>query len=135
MQLNILPNGISFSKRMRDLNKLKNRTTLPQEMDYDNEATLIALVQPGNDSRRWSEASAARVEGYVLSVRDGGIKSANCYSLFRRDTHIRLGLGMDASPRACVEVEVTPRIRKWAKGQGWDWSTDTLARQLVGHWC
>ena len=134
-QLNILPNGISFSRRMQALNKLKNRTALPQETDYNDEVTLSALLKPGDDTGRWSETSAARVEGYVLSVRDGSIESANCYSLFRRDTHISLALTKDASPRACVELEVTPRIREWAKEQGWDWSTDALARELEGHWC
>jgi hypothetical protein len=135
LQLNILPNGISFSRRMHVLNKLKNRTALPQETDYNNEVTLSALLRPGDDRGRWSEASAATVEGYVVSVRDGSIESANCYSLFHRDTHISLALSKDASPQTCVELEVTPRIRRWAKAQGWDWSTDTLARELVGHWC
>ena len=135
LQLNILPNGISFSRRMQVLNRLKNRTALPQEKDYNDEVSLSALLQPSDDRERWSETSAARVEGYVVSVRGGSIESANCYSLFRRDTHISLALSKDASPRTCVELEVTPRIREWAKEQGWDWSTDALARELVGHWC
>ena len=120
---------------MQALNKLKNRTALPQEIDFNDEVTLSALLQPGADTGRWPETSAARVEGYVVSVRDGSIESANCYSLFRRDTHISLSLTKDSSPRACVELEVTPRTREWAKEQGWDWSTDALARELVGHWC
>lgn len=135
MQFNALPNGISFTRRMHALNQLKNRTLHPQEIDYNGEVTLSALVQFGDDTGRWSDQSAARIEGYVLAVRDGSIESANCYSLLRRDTHIRLGLSLDASPRSCVEVEVTPRIRDWAKGQGWDWTTATLARELIGHWC
>lgn len=135
MQFNPLPNGISFSRRMHALNKLKNRTLVPQESDYDSRVTLNALLQPGDDSTRWSDKSAARVEGYVVSVRDGSIESANCYSLFRRDTHIEVALSKDASPRDRIELEVTPRIRGWAKGQGRDWSTGALARELVGHWC
>jgi hypothetical protein len=135
MQLNILPEGISITRRMHAINKLKNRTAAPQERDYNDEVTLSALLQPGDDRGRWSESSAARVEGYVLSVRDGSIESANCYSLFRRDTHISLALTRDASLRACVELEVTPRIREWAKEQGWDWTTDALARELVGQRC
>ena len=135
LQLNVLPNGVSFSKRMRTLNKLKNRIAIPQEIDYNDAATLSALLQPGDDRGRWSETSAARIDGYVVSVRDGSIESANCYSLFRRDTHISLALSQDASPRKCVEIEVTPRIRRWASEQGGDWSTDALAKQLLGHWC
>lgn len=120
---------------MQALNKLKNRTALPQEKDFNYEVTLSALLQPGDDRGRWSESSAARVEGYVLSVRDGSIESANCYSLYRRDTHISLALTKRASPQECVELEVTPRTRGWAKEQGWDWSTDALVRELVGNWC
>jgi hypothetical protein len=135
LQLNLLPNGISFSRRMYALNKLKNRTTLPQELDFDTQVTLEALLQPGDDHQRWSANSAARLEGFVLAVRDGSIESANCYSLFRRDTHIRIGLSQNALPQQCVEVEVTPRMRSWANQQGWDWSTEGLAKRLVGHWC
>jgi hypothetical protein len=135
LQLNILPHGISFTGRMRILNTLKNRAIPPQEIDYDPLVTLDALLQTGDDRGRWSETSAARVEGYVISVRDGSVESANCYSLFRRDTHISLALSKDAGPRACVEVEVTPRTRGLAKGRGLDWSTEALARDLVGHWC
>lgn len=135
MQFNPLPNGVSFSARMHALNKLKNRTLLPQESDYDDRVTLNALLQHGDDSARWSNASAARVEGYVVSVKDGSVESPNCYSFFRRDTHIEVALTTDAPPRERVELEVTPRIREWAKGQGQDWSTRALASELVGHWC
>ena len=34
-----------------------------------------------------------------------------------------------------VVLEVTPRLRDWAAGQGIDWSEKTLQAQLVGHWC
>jgi len=135
LQFNILPNGISFSRRMYTLNKLKNRTMLPQQPDFDYQVTLNALLQPGDDSRRWSETSAARVEGYVVAVKDGSVESSNCYSLLRRDTHIGVALSKDAPPRERVEIEVTPRMRQWAKGQGLDWSTGALASELVGHWC
>jgi hypothetical protein len=120
---------------MRALNQLKNRARPPQETDYDIQVTLGALLRPGDDRRRWAETSAARVEGYVVAVKDGSIESANCYSFFRRDTHIELALSKDASPRERVELEVTPRTRAWAREQGWDWSTGALTSELVGHWC
>jgi hypothetical protein len=120
---------------MHALNQLKNRTVLPQDLDYDNRVTLDGLLQPGDDSTRWSETSAVRVEGYVTSVSEGGIEAANCYSFFQRDIHIEVALSKDASPRERVVLEVTPRIRAWAKGQGWDWSSGALTNMLVGHWC
>ena len=120
---------------MHALNQLKNRTQRPQESDYDDRVTLNGLLRPGDDRTRWSETSAARVEGYVVSVKDGSIESANCYSFFRRDTHIELALSKDPSPRERVELEVTPRTREWAKAGGWNWSTGALTSELVGHWC
>lgn len=135
LQFNPLPNGISFTAGMHSINKLKNRTLIPQEPDFDNRVTLNALLQPGDDAARWSEVMAARVDGYVVAVMDGSVESANCYSLFQRDTHIEVALSRDASPRERVELEVTPRIREWAKRQGWDWSTAALRGELVGHWC
>ena len=134
-QLNLLPNGVSFSGQRRALNKLKNRPLPAPETDYDNRVTLEGLLQPGDDRTRWAETAAARVEGYVVSVRDGSIESANCYSFFRRDTHIEVALNREASPRERVELEVTPRTRAWAEGRGWDWSTGTLRKELIGHWC
>lgn len=134
-QLNLLPGGISFSSGMRAINSLKNRTRPPQESDFDNRVTLAGLLQPGDDRKRWSEHSAARVEGFVVSVRDGSVESANCYSFLQRDTHIEVALSMDASPQQRVELEVTPRTREWAKRQGWDWSTAALVSVLVGRRC
>lgn len=134
-QQNLLPNGIGFTSGMLAINRLKNRTRLPAESDFDGRVTLEALLEPGDDQGRWSEARAARVEGYVVAVMDGSIESANCYSVFQRDTHIEVALSRDASPRERVELEVTPRTRKWARSQGWDWSTGALRSSLVGHRC
>lgn len=134
-QSNSLPNGISFTPRVRAINRLKNRTRLPQPSDFDDRVTLDALLQPGGDRDRWPEASAARLEGYVVRVMAGSVESANCYSFLRRDTHIEVALAPEAAPRERVELEVTPRIREWARAQGWDWSTTALAGELPGHWC
>jgi hypothetical protein len=134
-QLNLLPGGISISPSMRAINRLKNRAQPPQVSDFDDRVTLAGLLQPGDDHARWSEHSAAIVEGFVVSVRDGSVESANCYSFFQRDTHIEVALSRDASPRERVELEVTPRIRAWAKRQGRDWSTAALKRELEGQWC
>jgi hypothetical protein len=134
-QLNLLPGGISLSPRMRAINRLKNRTQPPQEFDFNKSVTLPGLLQPGDDRARWSEASAGRVEGFVVRVMNGSVESSNCYSLLQRDTHIEVALRQDAAPRERVELEVTPRLRQWARGQGWDWSTRALESELVGHWC
>ncbi len=127
--------GIAFSQQQRDFHRLKNRTTQPQQSDFDDRVTLNNMLQTGDDRTRWSSARAARVEGYVVSIGKGGIEWANCYIPCSRDTHINLSLRPDASPREQVVLEITPRIETAALRQGRDWSEETLKRELLGHWC
>jgi hypothetical protein len=129
------PQGCTLARSEWAFNRLKNRTRLPGAADFDERATLTALLQPGDDRARWAETRAAVVEGYVVTVYDGSVEAANCFSSTERDTHIELALRLDAPPRERVILEVTPRLRAWAARQGWDWSTQVLARELIGHWC
>lgn len=122
--------GIAFTKERRDLHRLKNRTTLPQASDFDERVTLTSLSQPGNDIARWSSLRAARIEGYVVSVAAARTELANCYC--GRDTHIHIASRPDAPPREHVVLETTPRIEAWARSRGWDWSAETLKRELTG---
>src|SRR4030095_4037524 len=91
--------GLGFTASRRAVHRLKNRSTLPASENYDNRVTLQALLQPGNDEARWSEASGAAVEGYVVSVGHARTELANCYSPCRRDIHIKLALRTDAPPK------------------------------------
>jgi hypothetical protein len=124
------PSGIAFTKERRDFHRLKNRTALPQASDFDERVTLTSLSQPGNDIGRWSEMRAARIEGYVVSVAAARTELANCYC--SRDTHIHIASRPDAPPREHVVLETTPRMEAWAKSQGWDWSAETLKKELTG---
>lgn len=129
------PQGCAFSARVRKFDRLKNRATLPQAADFDTHVTLAALIQPGDDHARWSEARAAVVEGYVVDIFGGAIESANCFSYLRRDTHIAIAARPDAPPLERVIAEVTPRARDLAAARGLDWSIETLRRTFVGHRC
>ncbi len=126
--------GCALAPATWGFNRLKNRDALPGATAFDERVTLAALLQTGDEQARWAETRAAAIEGYVVSVREGSVEAANCFSSTQRDTHIELALRADAPPRERVIVEVTPRLRAWAARQGWDWSTPTLARELVGHW-
>jgi len=55
--------GIAFTRNRRALHRLKNRTELPQEIDFDSRVTLARLLQVGEDRARWSMSRAASVEG------------------------------------------------------------------------
>ncbi len=97
--------GIAFSQQQRDFHRLKNRTTQPQQTDFDDRVTLFNMLQTGDDRARWSSARAA------------------------------IALRPDASEREQVVLEITPRIEAAARQQGRDWSEETLKREVLGHWC
>ena len=127
--------GIALTSRARHLHRLKNRTALPQAADFDSRITLDALLQPGDDSNRWSTDRAARIQGEVIDVEHAGSEATNCFSPCRRDIHILVATRKGAAKNEHVVVEVTPKLRDWAAEQGIDWSEKTLQAQLIGHWC
>ncbi|CAN5820786.1 hypothetical protein BH20ACI3_BH20ACI3_10630 [soil metagenome] len=124
--------GFAFTKERRDSHRLKNRMALPQTLDFDEGVTLASLLQPGDDSARWSASRAARIEGYVVAVAAARTELANCYC--GRDTHIHIAPRPNAPPQEHVVLETTPRMESWARHQGWDWSEETLKRELLGRW-
>jgi len=127
--------GIALTPRARHLHRLKNRTAFPQPGDFDSNVTLDALLQPGDDTNRWSTDRAARIQGEVIDVEHARPEATNCYSPCRRDIHILVATRKGAAKNEHVVVEVTPKLGDWASGQGMDWSEKTLQAQLVGHWC
>jgi hypothetical protein len=126
--------GIALTSRAAHLHRLKNRTAFPQPADFDPRVTLAALVQPGDDTNRWSTDRAAKVQGEVIDVAYAGSEATNCFNPCRRDIHILIATRKGAAKKEHVVVEVTPNLFDWAAGQGIDWSEKTLQAQLVGHW-
>jgi hypothetical protein len=116
----------------RAFNDLKNRTTVPADADFDQRASLVAMLAPGDDRSRWQQTRAGVIEGYVVRVHDAGPESANCFSATRVDAHIEIAERPDAPPNHRVIVEITPPMRDWAKQRGNDWSTAALQRELTG---
>lgn len=127
--------GIALTPRAMNLHRLKNRTAIPQAIDFDSRVTLEALLQPGNDRDRWSTDRAVRVQGEVIDVAYAGAEATNCFNPCRRDIHIHIATHKGAAKREHFVLEVTPNLRDWAATQGMDWSEKTLHAQLVGHWC
>lgn len=127
--------GIALTARARQLHRLKNRTALPQSTDFDSRVTLDALLQPGDDTSRWSSDRAARVQGLVIDVGYARPEATNCFSPCRRDIHILIATHSGATMTEEVVVEVTPNWQERAAQQGIDWSAPALREQLVGHWC
>ena len=127
--------GIALTSKARQLHRLKNRTALPQAADFDNRITLADLLNPGDDTNRWSTDRAVRIQGEVIDVENAGSEATNCFNPWGRDVHILIATRKGASKSEHVVLEVTPPIRDWAAKQGMDWSEKTLQAQLVGRWC
>lgn len=127
--------GLALSPSARHAARLKNREAPPRPEDFDARVTLDSLTRPGDDRRRWSEARAAAVEGYVVEVKSAGPEAANCFSPAGLDTHIHVAARPDAPARETVVLEVTPRLERWAAGRGLDWSAAALRRELLGRRC
>jgi hypothetical protein len=130
--------GNARGKETRALNRLKNRYNRPMPEDYSRYGiTLQAMLEQGDDQRRFTNSQAADVEGYVKDVTIGGVESCNCDATDPRwrDTHIVLVLDKkDKDLRRTVIAEVTPRWREEMRTRGVDWSTDALKKTLKGKW-
>jgi hypothetical protein len=127
--------GFALTPGGRELARLKNRVGAPEAGEFDEKVSLEALLQPGDDRARWSESRAARVEGYVVEVAEGGVEAANCYAFDGRDVHIHVAARADAPRAEWVVVEVTPRAKRWAAERGWDWRAAALKKELTGRRC
>jgi hypothetical protein len=130
--------GLTGSARLplvQQLNYMKNRSSSPKAKDIKSAITLEAMLAAGKDTSRWSDNSAAEIEGTVFDVKPGGIESTNCRAadLADRDTHIEIVRSLDDSgPTRRMIVEVTPRLRAMATTRELDWSTQAL-QALKGH--
>lgn len=85
--------GFALSRQARALHRLKNRTVMPQDVDFNPQVSLSELLKPGDDSSRWSTQKVARIEAYVIDVANARPEAANCFLPCRRANHILVGTG------------------------------------------
>ena len=55
--------GVATGVHRQESNREKNRITHPQAADIDSSVSLPAIMQPGYDADRWSEARGASIVG------------------------------------------------------------------------
>ncbi len=131
------PEGSAQTSHLIALNKLKNRSQIPSQTDFDQSITLKKLLEVGDDTKRWNHLKAAKITGYVYDVKPGGVETCNCKTkvLDERDTHIELLADpMNDKKMLRMIVEVTPHMRKLMEKSGEGWSTKTLRDKLLGRW-
>jgi hypothetical protein len=130
------PEGTAKSAPAKAIDRAKNRWDFPKETDIDPEVSLAAMLAPGPDKNRFNPKKAATMRGLVIDVLMGGKETCNCEAVKEdeRDTHIELGLAVDATEIQRVIVEVTPRFRMPMKAKNQDWSTPALRQTIKGKW-
>jgi hypothetical protein len=133
--LNCPDEGFALTTKARSQHRLKNRTSPPLPSDFDPNLSLTALLEPGDDTNRWSTQRAGKIDAYVVAVANARPEATNCFMPCRRDIHINVANRPDAPPNEQVVVEVTPPIRSWAATNSWAWREQTLRAQLLGHRC
>jgi len=110
------------------LNKLKNRTGEPKQINQD--ITLEKILAKGIDSTRFSNGDAATLTGYIVGVKAGGGEDCNCYYGKEEfiDTHIEIALKKGEKDKTkYMVVEITPRFKATHK----DCRTAAI-RKLIG---
>jgi hypothetical protein len=125
------PGGAAQTPKLQAYNVKCNRTDPPGDSDIDSTATLDAMLETGPDQDRWSDSNGAELTGYVVSVQDGGLQSADCFGA--RELKIFLAsnsVGMD--PAHEVVVVVTPAWRRKMAARGVNWSLDALTAKYQG---
>jgi hypothetical protein len=125
------PQGAAPTPKLQAFNVKCNRADPPSDSDIDDTATLDAMLETGPDQARWDDSNGAEVTGYVVSISDGGFKSADCFTA--REIRIALAVnsgGMD--PAHQVVVIVTPGWRRTMAAQGADWSLEALTQRYQG---
>jgi hypothetical protein len=120
--------GTAVKKEVKALNLRKNQFGAPTADDIDTDVTLAAMLAPGEDEDRFDATKAARIVGFVMDVKVGGVETCNCKATnpIDRDTHIELAAAPGAPNNQRMIAEVTPRLRKQMKDKGVDWTTHTL---------
>jgi hypothetical protein len=131
------PEGDATKSKERALNVLKARTDPPTDDDVDDTADMSALLEPGDDTLRWSSDTAVEITAFVMDVRDGGPASSNCHSSNPADHDTILDLSpsanaFDAGHR--IVAVITPQGRRIMAGNGVDWSTNAIQAAYTRHY-
>jgi hypothetical protein len=123
------PQGDATKPKEQALNVLRARTDAATDDDVDDTADMAALLEPGDDTLRWTSDTAVEITAFVMDVRDGGPGSSNCQSSNPADHDTIL----DLSPSANVfdgghriVAVITPQGRRIMAGNGVDWSTNAI---------
>ena len=118
--------------REKNVNKHKNRQSIPGDADYDKTVTIEKMYDSKDDSV-WNEENAAAITGYVFRAVDNNMESCNCYTEDKTKYSINIYLSptpIEKNTRTadCIVAVVMPYSRTINK----DWTSDYINEKLVG---
>jgi hypothetical protein len=80
--------GGRLPEAKKELNRLKNRTEFPTDLQHWNVGDILA-IDDSRDTRL--EQQGVVLDGFLLNFKHEGPESPNCYSQTRRDFHMWIG--------------------------------------------
>ncbi len=118
--------------REKNVNKHKNRESVPADADYDKSVTIEKMYDSKDDSL-WNEENAASITGYVFRAVDNNMESCNCFTedKAKYSTNIYLSptpIEKNTRTADCIVVVVMPYSRTINK----DWTADNVNEKMVG---
>jgi hypothetical protein len=118
--------------REKNVNKHKNRQSIPQIGDYDKSVTIQGMYDSKDDSL-WNEDKAGAITGYVFRAYDNSMESCNCFTEDKTKYSTNLYLSptpLDKNTRTadCIAIVIMPYSRTLNK----DWTADYINDKLVG---
>ncbi len=128
-----------------DLNRQKNRASLPKKLDEYDVDQIIALrhnlldpqgrkhrTEFSGESQKYLESMesiGARLTGYLIYAKESGLESCNGRIDSLRDYHIWIGATPTADKQHSVVVEMTPRWKRIHP----EWRLRYLERLALDH--
>ena len=114
VQINQCPQkGDSPKVDHQQMDLLKNRTTT--STNTNKSITLEKILQPGDDTKRFSENDYVDLIGYVYDVKWGGSETCNCHSKDKSQLDIHIEL-VSTLTGASNEKAMVVEISRYSKG-------------------
>jgi len=106
------PQGTATSKRLQDLNVMKNRSVYP--LNKAKDLSIYNVMDTGDDSNRFTDSQYVSIQAWVIYFKSGGSESCNCQSKDPTQWDIHIGIAPDsaADKKDCMIIEVTPASKK-----------------------
>jgi len=107
------PKGDNSNIKSQNSDLLKNRTITSTKINKT--ITLEKILQPGDDTKRFSESDYVDLVGYIYDVKWGGAETCNCHSKDKSQLDIHIEL-VSTLNKADNEKAMVLEITRYSRG-------------------